>query len=335
MLLDQHLAEVERSHRDGLAAGLDAAGLDRPYELVVAQTDALPAGTSKSLREGFERLRDAGVVAIVGPAVTDNCLLSRVLADRAELPLLNWSGHEQTRSRYSFHYQVGSLEEEPALIVDRLVAQGRTHVALVFDRSEIGASYLRWFERRAQPAGVTVAGRAGISPTTQDTTKEVQELRATGVDTLVYLGLGHSAVAVASALRAGGWQPQVFTNTALMYGHMHPERRPMWEGWVYVDMYADDNLVLRELRERDPQPWQDNPIGICSYDMGRLLGEALRLAPHLNPDGVLEGLQQVKQVPAAAGHGGTTMTFGSWDRAALKGDYLVSRVWRGGRSEQA
>jgi ABC-type branched-subunit amino acid transport system substrate-binding protein len=332
VLLDQHLGVVERSHLGGLAAGLDAAGLQRPYELVVAQTDGLPGGTSKSLRDGFGSLVDAGAVVIVGPAVTDNCFLARDLSDGARIPCLSWSGNEQTRSKYCFQYQVGSLEEEPAVMVQALQAQGRTSAALAVDRSAIGLSYLRWFETRCASAGIAITARSYLSPIAESARAEVAALLPDGSDTLVYLGLGHSAVALAQALADSSWRPEVFTNTALMYGHMFPERRPLWNGWTYIDMYSDDNAVRRQLGAGDPQPWQQNPIGVCSYDMGRLTGEALRLAPHLNPDGVLEGLEQVKQLAAAAGHDGTTMTLGAWDRAPLKGPYLVLRRWSNGES---
>src|SRR5262249_1079768 len=37
---------------------------------------------------------------------------------------------------------------------------------------------------------------------------------------------------------------------------------------------------------------------------------------------------------AASGHEGTTMGFGQWDHAALKGPYLVLRMWHDGRTVQ-
>jgi hypothetical protein len=40
----------------------------------------------------------------------------------------------------------------------------------------------------------------------------------------------------------------------------------------------------------------------------------------------------VKALPAATGRPGTLMGFGNWDRGALKGEYLVLREWRSGRS---
>ena len=74
---------------------------------------------------------------------------------------------------------------------------------------------------------------------------------------------------------------------------------------------------------------------ICgAYDMGRLLGEAIARSRHLTRAGLKEGLERVKRVPAAMGVDGTWMGFGLWDRAALKGEFLVFREWKDGQSVQ-
>ena len=50
--------------------------------------------------------------------------------------------------------------------------------------------------------------------------------------------------------------------------------------------------------------------------------------------GIADGLRRVKLLPATSGHEGTTMGFGVFDHAALKGAYLVLREWRDGHSVQ-
>ena len=76
------------------------------------------------------------------------------------------------------------------------------------------------------------------------------------------------------------------------------------------------------------------PLGVAAYDMGRLLGEAIARADHLTRSGLRHGLESVKRLPAASGHPGTTMGFGPWDHAALKGPFLVLREWRDGHTVQ-
>jgi hypothetical protein len=37
-------------------------------------------------------------------------------------------------------------------------------------------------------------------------------------------------------------------------------------------------------------------------------------------------------MPASSGRAGTTMGFGQWDHAALKGEFLVLRQWLDGKN---
>jgi hypothetical protein len=71
---------------------------------------------------------------------------------------------------------------------------------------------------------------------------------------------------------------------------------------------------------------------VAAYDIGRLVAEGLSRAVHLTGPGVKDGLEEVKRLPAASGYDGTTMGFGAWDRAALKGGYLVLRQWKDGKT---
>jgi hypothetical protein len=56
------------------------------------------------------------------------------------------------------------------------------------------------------------------------------------------------------------------------------------------------------------------------------------LADDRTPSAVRVGLERAKRLPAATGKVGTTMGFGDWDHGALKGEALVLRAWRGGRT---
>ena len=69
----------------------------------------------------FDELDDEDVVAIIGPSISDNALIVAPLCDAARIPAINYSGGERTRSQWMFHYQVGSLEEEPPVLAARMV----------------------------------------------------------------------------------------------------------------------------------------------------------------------------------------------------------------------
>jgi ABC-type branched-subunit amino acid transport system substrate-binding protein len=257
----------------------------------------------------------------------------RDLADDAELPCINYTGGELTRSEFMFHYQVGSLEEEPAVLAGHLADQGRRTVAVIHDHSPVGQRFAEFFDQARALLDLEVTGSAAIAPLAEDVSAIVKRLRAAGPDALVYLGLGVSARALALALQAEDWNVPVVANSALMFGYGRREWREAWEGWVYVDTVADDNEMRARLRDRS-RASAAGPIGVAAYDMGRLLGEGIARSVHLTRRGIRDGLERVKQLPATSGSAGTTMGFGNWDHAALKGPYLVLRAWRGGRTVQ-
>src|SRR4051794_19909888 len=209
--------------------------LDRPVELVRRLAAGLPSGTAWDVERAFAELEEEGVLAIVGPSISDNGIVARDLADRARLPCINYTGGAITRSEFMLHYQVGSLEEEPALLADHLAATGRRRVAIIHDRSPVGSGYARWFDVARAPLGIELTGRADIAPLAEDATAVVEQLAAGGPDALVYLGLGVAARTVAVAVAGAGWGVPVVANSALMFGYGQRDWRAGWEGWVYVD----------------------------------------------------------------------------------------------------
>lgn len=326
-------ASVEDAIRLGLEAATAPLGFTRPVELVTRHGRGLPSGSAHHMETMATELLDAGVLAIIGPSISDNALVVRPLVDAARCPAVNYTGGERTRSEWMFHYQVGSLAEEPEVLVRHLVDRGLASTAVVHDHSPVGEGYAAAFTRAAQRAGLELTARLPVAPLAEDLGPVVRRARAGQPATLTYLGLGVAARALALAVGAEGWEVPVVANSSLMFGYQQRDWRPAWEGWVYTDTVADDNTARAALAERSRRS-AAGPVGVAVYDIGRLVGEALALAPHLTREGVREALEQVKRIPAASGLPGTLMGFGPYDHGALKGPYLVLRRWEAGRSVQ-
>lgn len=276
----------------------------------------------------------SGALAIVGPAVSDNGLVVGKLAQSAGVPCVNYTGGEHTRSAWMFHYQVGSLEEEPLVLVDLLAREGHSAVALAYDRTPVGRGYAAAFAQGADSAGIEVVVSAAVDPLADNADglrSTVIRLRSAEPDAIAYLGMGVAARGLALSLAEEKWAPRVVANSALMFAYLHRDWRQMWEGWTYVDTLSDTNRTLGELREISPRTGR-GPVGVAAYDIGRLLGEGLVRTTHLTREGLRDGLESVKRLPASSGLQGTTMGFGHFDHGALKGPYLVLRRWEGGRS---
>jgi branched-chain amino acid transport system substrate-binding protein len=322
---------------DALRLGLDeivAAGrIDREIEFVQRESRGLPGGSEAEVVRAFDELDDEDVVAIVGPSISDNALIVAPLCDAARIPAINYSGGERTRSQWMFHYQIGSLEEEPPVLATRMVARGFRRAAVIFDQSPVGRRYAECFESARARLGLEVTGTASIAALAEDATEMLDRLRRAQPDVLIYLGLGVTSRAVALGLPAIGWDVPVLANSALMFGYARPDWRDGYAGWEYIDTIADDNRMRARLGELSPHA-AGGPMGCAAYDMGRLLGEGIAAAEHLTRAGLADGLRRVKQLPASSGHEGTLIGFGVWDHAALKGHYLVLREWRDGHSIQ-
>ena len=322
---------------DALKLGIDevaATGrLDREIEFVERQTRGLPAGSEHDVKRGFLELDEEGVIAIIGPSISDNALIVAPMCDEARIPAINYTGGERTRSQWMFHYQVGSLEEEPPILAARMVERGLQRAAVVFDNSPVGRRYAEYFEAARGRLGLEVTGTASISSLAESADDIVTRLRGGNPDVLVYLGLGVSSRAVAVARLEQAWDVPVLSNSALMFGYARPDWRPGYAGWEYIDTISDDNQRRAALKKIAPRV-AGGPIGCAAYDMGRLLGEGIAQADHLTRAGIADGLRRAKQLPATSGYEGTLMGFGVWEHAALKGHYLVLREWRDDRSQQ-
>jgi ABC-type branched-subunit amino acid transport system substrate-binding protein len=337
LLHDFPQADGGASFEAACRLGMDEVGaggrIDRPVHFITRQARGLPLGTAHEVEAVFTELAGNGVVAIIGPSISDNALVVKTVADSLGLPTINYTGGEQCRGEFLFHYQVGSLAEEPVVLVEHLVAEGFSTVAAVYDRTPVGRGYMDAFETAAARAGVDLVARAPISPIADDASALVTRLQTPGPEVLVYLGLGVASRTLSLALHDADWKVPVAANSALMFGYANRDWRAGFEGWVYVDTVADDNPMRQRLREMSRHS-AAGPIGVAAYDMGRLLGEAIARADHLTRSGLRHGLESVKRLPAASGHPGTTMGFGPWDHAALKGPFLVLREWRDGHTVQ-
>jgi branched-chain amino acid transport system substrate-binding protein len=323
----------EAAVRLGIDEAAEGGRLDRDVEFLRVEATGLPLGTEHAVVGGFRDLDVAGCLAIVGPSISDNGLIVAPLADAAKLVAINYTGGERTRGSYGFHYQVGSLEEEPVVLAQRLAQRGLRRPAVVFDRSPVGRRYAECFEASTAVEGLEIAGAIGVSPVADDVSGPVARLRSVEPDALVYLGLGVASRAVALALEQLGWSPPVVANSALMFGYARPEWHDGWAGWEYLDVVADDNERRRDLAGRAPRV-AAGPIGCAAVDIGRLLAEGLARADHLTRAGLRDALERVKRLPATCGQPGTALSFGYYDHGALHGDYLVLRTWAGGRSVQ-
>src|SRR5262245_13963013 len=161
-------------------------------------------GPDHPLAPAFAHLVDQGVLAILGPALTDGALAVRPLADGAGVPCINYAGNDQARSEYMFHFQIGSLEDEPSLMVDDLVRRRLARVALIQDTSKVGERMAAFFGHAAAAGGCEIAAHALVEPDGTGAAQAGASARHQAPDATVFVGFRRAAHAVALARGAQG-----------------------------------------------------------------------------------------------------------------------------------
>ena len=307
----------------------------RPVEWVIEQADGPPYGTAKALEDGYAALVDAGVIAILGPAMGDGASVAVPLADRAQMPTVNYAGTERGRSEWMFHLQIGSHEDEPLWLARRLAEAGRRQVAMIFERAAIGTRYGRFFEEACEILGLDIVARLGVTPGSDDFSGVFASIERSQPQAIVYLGLGLCHAPIAEGLRVAQVGVPCLTNTCGLFGWADPAAARGFDGWLYLDMFSERNPDYQRLLERSGSKPGGGPTLAFHYELFHLLAEALARAPELTRAGMREGFERIKPLPSVLGEPGTFAGFGHFDRGALKGPYLVLRRWSGGSSIEA
>jgi branched-chain amino acid transport system substrate-binding protein len=303
-----------------------------PYRVDIVHSWGLglPSGTAAAVEQAFASLLAQNVHLVIGPAIGDNALIATPLAERHRLPTLHWAGAERARGEYMFHLQVGSHEDESIVLARYLAARKHQRVGVIYDLSPIGEQHLLYFKDEAKILGLQIVAES-ISALAEEASEQVTSTLSARVDAIVYLGLGLAAAPAARALRERGWHGTCAMNTAGLRGY-DPNFARLIEGWLYIDMYSDANSTLAALRKRVGPPLAESFRCATRYDLARLAAEGVARAPEPTRQGIKEGLERVRWLPAAQGREGTLLGFGKYDRGALHGRYLVLRRWVNGAS---
>lgn len=311
---------------EALAAGL----LDRPVDLVQRNCIGLPNGTYKAVEQAFDELVDEGCLAIFGPWISDNVVPLRTHVDAvAEVPIITLSGSEGALGEWCFALNNGSMAEEPVMLAAVLLGDGRSRIAIAYEASLIGKEYLSFAEKAYTAAGLKVVNTVAIPQVEADKATAVAELREAEPDALVHVGFGHGLWGFSDALEAAGWNPPRYTTTAFEMAHISDEWRRHIRGWVGLDSYDERNPVGQSFLDRFEARYGRRPghsMPGLAHDAATVIVRGLALARPLTGEGVKEGIEQVKLIPAASGAPGTFLRFGRLIRQGWLGsDYLVAR----------
>lgn len=314
---------------------------ERGVELVEEVVEGAPSGPIRNALLGYDRLVDAGVLAVIGPNHSDH---NKALTERVEarrVPALTLGATSAHLSDYVFNVQWGSIPEDAHIVANWLARNGHARVTVTWDTAWHSGEYLHHFRNAARRLGLRILTDERLSQLPgphldAHVARTVAEHRALNPDAIVHFATSRSGQAWARGVKAAGWAPPRIMNGGF-YGATSPATADVYEGWVGTGLWDDENPTLAGLLaeyaawagETFPAPAE---LAALYFDGMRALLEGVALAPILTPEGVKRGLEDVKMLPAAIGGPRTVIGFGPWDRRGLKGmDVMVLRRMTGGR----
>jgi branched-chain amino acid transport system substrate-binding protein len=159
-------------------------------------------------------------------------------------------------------------------------------------------------------------------------------LRQDDPDAVAYFGFGLTAVRLAEAFDAAGWDPLRVMTAGFLTAPLLPGGWQVLRGWHGIDLYDQANVVGQDFLDRFEKRFgyrPENYFAVNAYDTGQLLAQGIGRARPLSTEGVRSGLEAVKMLPGASGGPGTMLGYAPYaHRGWLAQDYLViSRVQAG------
>jgi ABC-type branched-subunit amino acid transport system substrate-binding protein len=306
--------------------------LERPVELVVREVYAQPWASAHGLIKAYRELvENEGVLGVIGPYTSDNCLALLPEIERLGVPTGTICGSTRFVGEYAYAFANGGLADEPGVIAAWLAANAHRRVAVLRERTLIGEEYAQFFRYELQSHGLIVTAEPPVYPATsvEELVEALNVCRDSKPDALVYLGLGGVNQWVRPALEQIDWDPPRVQTTAFVSATYSEERARRLEGWVGVDQYDERNevfaAVLQRFHERFGYSYANSGLS-TAYDLGHAFALALGRMRYATPTALRDALDTIRRVPACTGGPGTIITLGPNDRRAYKGaDFLLLR----------
>jgi ABC-type branched-subunit amino acid transport system substrate-binding protein len=310
---------------------------NRRIELVVETSHGLPIHPAKRAIDGYRRLVEQGCIGVIGPLISDNSIALVPVIEELEVPALTWCGTERYHGAYCFNLGNGGCGEESQLMASWLHREGHRRIGVLNELSPNGEEYFRYFRWACDALGMSIGALETITQTPDDLAASIKSLRDARCDAIAYIGFGFPSILLAPIFEKLEWDPPRIMTTAIQFCYNRPEWMAALEGWVGIDQYCEANPLVTPFLDRFEKRFGRRPerdtVVVLSYDSARVMAEGIRRAPILTGSGLREGLERVRFLPSHTGGPRTHIAAGPWDHKMFKGDWLLYRRIRGGKTE--
>jgi branched-chain amino acid transport system substrate-binding protein len=282
---------------------VNAAGgvLGQPVELLTGDEGDDAARVSDSL----SRMLGEGANAIVGAMASGQTQeVIQGLSDERipQCSPSNTSTVFGTQRNANFYFRTVPPDAAVApVFADKLLADGRSNIAIVARQDDYGETLLQETASALQSRGATVAAQVTYDPDTTTFDSEVEEITAANPDAVVVISFAEGGPLVSGLIEAGITPPQLYGGDGIFdpkfAEEVDPDNPNVIDGMVFIGASGGTDFNTR-LNEQLPANEKGNFIyGGQAYDCVALLGLAAEAA------GSVSGPDLIAQVEAVSAGG--------------------------------
>ena len=169
----------------------------QPVQLVIADARGLPRENYRKVIEGYRWLVEQGCVVVLGPMISDNCLVLQDTANELGVACIGWTGAHKFASEYCFTVANGDIPTEGVMCAQWLASRGMKKVGLFWEAGSSGKDYARLFRDAAIEQGMTVIREVKLEPNPVGLQDDLASIRDLGAEGIYYGGYGYATFQLA------------------------------------------------------------------------------------------------------------------------------------------
>ena len=330
---------------EGIANGM----VPRNIEFVCVSEANLPQGSWDGTIKAYDYLVEQGCALIVGSHSQDNLASHLEHMERMDrsgvhqpVPVISWSAGGA--NKWLFRLGNGECGSEMTMLCHWVKKHGYNKIGVIIEtvNPEHEDCY-RSLLYETRKMGIEITKLEFIPHVPVNVVESIRRVRDSNPEVFMYCGCGMNFMQrhISTALNELGWEPQAkICTSAFMY---YPVDTKSFEGWVGTDQMCLENPLFFDFRQRYfdrygaelglesvDSGWCDG-LYCLSYDTGQVIREALFRAPSLTPDGIRQGLERIRWVPAVTGGPGNFLAAYPGEHNLFNGEYLVLGTIKDGK----
>lgn len=292
---------VEKINADG---GIDGTAL----KLVTMDTKA----NVQEAIKGYNSLVSSGVVAVVGPPVSNIGLALAPIANKAGVPVVGsfidprvTVGEDGKPQAAMFLMQPSSVQYSEIMASYTVEKLGLKKVGILYDQSNAFAvSLLKPYVEYVKSAGGEIVSEQVYAKGDKDFKTQLAKIKASGADCLYFPNYIQDAVLAMKQRRQVGLDVPVIGGL---------DFAPPFASLVNDSEAADNIYLANNFSEKEPQlqevwriyrdKFKEDPVNkvFLGYDKILLIGEAMKLGGGTSAANVQAGLSKVKDLQGTTG----------------------------------